>query len=105
VKAIPGDPLSPLETQIVNHYFLAAPTRAVSLGLHEYDGVLPDLSAEGTKRWTLTAKQLLADWRRLLSPTSRQLVDSIERCSGSVSRAFFSTSRSGVDSTGTRWTS
>jgi uncharacterized protein (DUF885 family) len=59
VTANSSDRLSPLETQIVEHVFLAVPSRAVSLGLHEYDGVVPDYSAEGTKRWAVTAKRLL----------------------------------------------
>jgi uncharacterized protein (DUF885 family) len=55
----PIDRLTTLETEIVDHYFEGRPTMAVSLGRHEYDGRLPDLSAGGTARWAATAKRLL----------------------------------------------
>ena len=57
------DPLSMLEKEVVAHLFVLRPTTAASLGLHEYDGVLPDLSAESTRRWTATAKELVAQLR------------------------------------------
>jgi Bacterial protein of unknown function (DUF885) len=59
VTGNPTDSLSPLESEIVSHVFLAIPSRAVSLGLHEYDGVVPDVSATGTKSWSATARKLL----------------------------------------------
>ncbi len=52
------DRLSPLEKEIVTHLFVINPTRAVDLGLHEYDGRLPDLSRESSDRWVATAKEL-----------------------------------------------
>lgn len=55
----PSDRLAPLEKQVVAHLFVLRPTMAAVLGLHEYDGVLPDLSTESTDRWIATAKELL----------------------------------------------
>ncbi len=53
------DRLSFLEKEIVAHLFVARPTLASYLGLHEYDGLLPDLSVDSTDRWRATAKELL----------------------------------------------
>jgi uncharacterized protein (DUF885 family) len=53
------DRLSVLEKQVVAHLFVLRPTTAAYLGLHEYDGLLPDLSVESTEPWTATAKELL----------------------------------------------
>jgi uncharacterized protein (DUF885 family) len=53
------DSLSFLEKEITSHLFLARPTMAAYLGLHEYDGLLPDLSAESTSRWAAVARGLL----------------------------------------------
>jgi uncharacterized protein (DUF885 family) len=53
------DPLSFLEKEVVAHLFLARPTLAAYLGLHQYDGLLPDLSPESTGRWAATARGLL----------------------------------------------
>jgi uncharacterized protein (DUF885 family) len=55
----PTDPLLPLEQEIVDHVFAARPTYAASLGLHEYDGRLPDLSIESTVPWAVRANDLL----------------------------------------------
>jgi len=53
------DRLSVLEKEIVAHLFLLRPTMASYLGLHEYDGLLPDFSKESTDRWLHTAHALL----------------------------------------------
>ncbi|MGA7649581.1 MAG: DUF885 family protein, partial [Thermoplasmata archaeon] len=53
------DRLSLLEKETVAHLFVARPTLASYLGLHEYDGLLPDLSVDSTNRWRTTAKELL----------------------------------------------
>jgi uncharacterized protein (DUF885 family) len=53
------DRLSALEKEIVDHLFVARPTMAAYLGLHQYDGLLPDLSPGSTGRWSATAKRLL----------------------------------------------
>jgi uncharacterized protein (DUF885 family) len=53
------DLLSPLEKEIVTHLFVLYPTRAADLGLHQYDGLLSDLSRESTNRWATAAKELL----------------------------------------------
>ena len=55
----PADRLSAIEQQVVAHLFVLRPTMAAYLGLHEYDGLLPDLSAEATGRWSATTKELL----------------------------------------------
>jgi uncharacterized protein (DUF885 family) len=49
-----------LERAIVDHLFVLQPSYAVGLGLHEYDGRLPDLSPEGTERWARRADELLS---------------------------------------------
>jgi len=54
-----ADRLTLLEKEIIAHVFVLRPTTAAYLGLHEYDGLLPDLSLESTNRWTMTAKKLL----------------------------------------------
>jgi hypothetical protein len=43
--------LNDLAHDIVEHLFDLAPQDAVQLGLHSYDGILPDLSPEATDRW------------------------------------------------------
>ncbi|HYA70845.1 MAG TPA: DUF885 domain-containing protein [Thermoplasmata archaeon] len=53
------DRLTLLEKEIIAHLFVLRPTTAAYLGLHEYDGLLPDLSVEGTNRWVGTAKEFL----------------------------------------------
>jgi uncharacterized protein (DUF885 family) len=55
-----SDPLAGVEREIVDHVFELLPTSAVELGLHEYDGRLPDYSAEATDRWARAADGLLA---------------------------------------------
>jgi uncharacterized protein (DUF885 family) len=49
-----------LEQEVVDHLFVLQPSYAVGLGLHTYDGLLPDLSRSGTDRWTQGADELLA---------------------------------------------
>lgn len=53
-----------LEREVVDHLFVLQPSYAVGLGLHEYDGRLPDLSRAATERWVEHADGLL---RRLAS--------------------------------------
>jgi len=53
------DRLALLEKEIIAHLFVLRPTTASYLGLHEYDGLLPDLSVESTNHWTTTAKEFL----------------------------------------------
>jgi uncharacterized protein (DUF885 family) len=57
----PATALDPIERRIVDHLFDLQPGYAVSLGLHEYDGRLPDLSVAATDRWTRRADELLRD--------------------------------------------
>jgi Bacterial protein of unknown function (DUF885) len=49
----------------VDHLFTLAPQAAVWLGLHEYDGRLPDLSRDATDRWAGRADELLRRLRAL----------------------------------------
>ena len=63
-SAAPNE-LDRLERVIVDHLFVLQPSYAVGLGLHEYDGRLPDLSPEGTDRWVRTADELLARLARV----------------------------------------
>ena len=53
------DALAPLEREIVEHVFAARPTFAAGLGLHAYDGRLPDLSVESTVPWAARSRELL----------------------------------------------
>jgi len=48
-----------IEREIVDHVFALSPSYAVGLGLHEYDGRLPDLSGASTERWVARADVLL----------------------------------------------
>jgi uncharacterized protein (DUF885 family) len=50
-----------LERRIVDHLFVLQPSYAVSLGLHEYDGRVPDLSPASTERWATVADGLLGE--------------------------------------------
>jgi uncharacterized protein (DUF885 family) len=48
-----------LEKEIVDHFFVLQPSYAVFLGLHRYDGQLPDLSKPATTAWVTRSKGLL----------------------------------------------
>jgi uncharacterized protein (DUF885 family) len=52
-----------LERSIVDHLFTLTPASAVALGLHAYDGRLPDISRAETDRWVTEADRLLAQLR------------------------------------------
>ncbi len=70
------DPLGPIEAGIVDHLFEFQPSYAVFLGLHQYDGRLPDLRREATDAWAAGADRWLARLRaieREKLPASRQL--------------------------------
>ena len=49
-----------LEQEVVDHLFAFQPSWAVTLGLHAYDGQLPDLSVDATERWARGADAFLA---------------------------------------------
>jgi hypothetical protein len=55
----PASAIDPLERAIVDHLFVLQPSYAVGLGLHEYDGRLPDFSPTSTERWVHEAERLL----------------------------------------------
>ncbi len=56
----PSAELDALEREVVDHLFLLQPAYAVGLGLHDYDGKLPDLSERATEAWATRADRLLA---------------------------------------------
>jgi uncharacterized protein (DUF885 family) len=76
-----------LENEVFQHQFELSPRAAVSLGLHDYDGKLPDLSRERITTWASKAKNLLnqinAVDKPLLDPERRldsvYLANMIER--------------------------
>jgi uncharacterized protein (DUF885 family) len=57
--------LDRLEQQIVDHLFVLQPSYAVGLGIHRYDGIVPDLSRTATDAWTEQADALLSQLSRL----------------------------------------
>ena len=57
--------LAALEPQIVEHLFALQPSYAVGLGLHRYDGLVPDLSHAATDAWSVRADELLGRLNRL----------------------------------------
>jgi uncharacterized protein (DUF885 family) len=48
-----------LENDVFQHLFQISPRSAVMLGLHEYDGKLPDLSRSAIEEWSSKAKELV----------------------------------------------
>ncbi len=63
VSAAAASELDPVEERIVQHLFELQPGYAVFLGLHQYDGRMPDLSRAATDRWANTAHDLLGQLR------------------------------------------
>ena len=57
--------LDGLEHRIVDHLFELQPSYAVGLGLHQYDGKVPDLSRLATDAWGVRADELLGQLSRL----------------------------------------
>jgi len=51
--------LDKIEDQVFRHVFELNPRQAVMLGLHDYDGFLPDLSPSRLKAWSEKAVELL----------------------------------------------
>jgi uncharacterized protein (DUF885 family) len=64
-SASPGAEFDQLERDVVDHFFVLQPGYAVFLGLHQYDGRVPDLSRMATDSWVATADQLLVRLRAL----------------------------------------
>ena len=60
-SAAPSTAFDGLERRVVDHLFSLQPSYAVSLGLHEYDGRVPDLSFAATERWAIAAERLLTE--------------------------------------------
>ena len=61
----PAGALDEVERRIVDHLFVLQPSYAVGLGLHEYDGRVPDFSPAATERWAAEADRLLIRLRSL----------------------------------------
>src|SRR5882672_2908469 len=57
-QASPLETLDKLEDAVLSHVFEMAPRYAVFLGLHEYDGLLPDMSLSHLRSWVETAEEL-----------------------------------------------
>jgi uncharacterized protein (DUF885 family) len=57
--------LTALEQRIVDHLFALQPSYAVGLGLHQYDGLVPDLSRAATESWSTQADDLLGQLGRM----------------------------------------
>ncbi len=55
----PTTALDELERQVVDHLFTLLPAHAVGIGLHQYDGRLPELARDATDGWASTADRLL----------------------------------------------
>jgi uncharacterized protein (DUF885 family) len=68
--AAPTVEFDQLEREVVDHFFELQPGYAVFLGLHQYDGRVPDLSRPATDAWVAKADTLLA---RLNSVASAEL--------------------------------
>ncbi|SRR5579864_657611 len=51
--------LDKLENEVFQHLFELSPRDAISLGLHDYDGKLPDLSREKISAWASKATTIL----------------------------------------------
>ncbi len=62
----PRDPseFGALEQEIIDHLFRLQPSYAVGLGLHGYDGKVPDLSSGATEAWATGADALLVRLHR-----------------------------------------
>jgi uncharacterized protein (DUF885 family) len=56
----PGSELDPLEREVVDHLFAQYPARGVGVGLHQFDGRLPEFTPAATTAWTAAADRLIA---------------------------------------------
>jgi uncharacterized protein (DUF885 family) len=71
------DNLSVLEDDVLRHVFGIYPNYGVTLGLHEYDGLLPPFSRDYVKGWIQKANELLKSLPSLdpSKPLSRRALD------------------------------
>jgi uncharacterized protein (DUF885 family) len=53
------DQFDAMEREVWDHVFHISPLFAVTLGLHEYDGLVPDLSTAGTDAWIGRSRVLI----------------------------------------------
>jgi uncharacterized protein (DUF885 family) len=57
-----------LEAEVIDHIFHLSPGYAVFLGLHRYDGRVPDLSTAATESWVSVSHRLLERLRAFPNP-------------------------------------
>src|SRR2546428_13634533 len=70
----PLETVENLEDMVLSHIFNLNPRYAVFLGLHEYDGLLPDYSISNLKSWVEKAGELMNRLgRRNTSPTGSKV--------------------------------
>ncbi len=69
---MPTDSLTDVEEEVLKHVFSISPDYAVSLGLHEYDGLLPTLSKRSVDSWIQSAEELLKRLKETDVPKSDQ---------------------------------
>jgi uncharacterized protein (DUF885 family) len=58
---MPKDVIGKLESEIWSHYFQLSPATAVFLGLHEYDGIVPNYTVAFTDQWVKKAEGLVKE--------------------------------------------
>jgi uncharacterized protein (DUF885 family) len=56
---MPIEKIDSVENEVFQHLFELSPRTAVSLGLHDYDGTLPDLTREKISAWASGSRHLL----------------------------------------------
>src|SRR2546426_11369852 len=73
----PLETVENLEDTVLSHIFGMSPRYAVFLGLHDYDGLLPDYSVSNLKSWVEKAQELKNRLGRIetLSRGSRRKLD------------------------------
>lgn len=54
-----SDSLSGIENEVYKHLFSIRPDYAIFLGLHDYDGLLPQFSSESIEKWTPKTKEIV----------------------------------------------
>ncbi len=60
-----SDSLTGIENEVYKHLFSIRPDYAIFLGLHDYDGLLPQFSAESIEKWTPKAKDLIEQLKHM----------------------------------------
>ena len=75
-------------TAYLRDYYAAHPVRATTLGIHDHDGNLPDLSRQAIKRRVATLQGYLARLERLARADDTKVAtaarDAIKRIAGKI---------------------